>query len=184
MDRRAGPRRLESRSVYRGRVVDLSVDRVRLPGGREVDLELVHHRGAAAVVPLVPAAAGEEVILLRQVRYATGGWLLEVPAGTLEGAETPEECAHRELAEETGRRAAELEPLGWVWPSPGISDEKIWLFVARGLSAAEQALDGDEVLELERLPLAEAVARARDGRLHDAKSVCALLRLAARRGMR
>jgi ADP-ribose pyrophosphatase len=180
MARRRSGKRLASHPVHRGRVVDLSVDRVRLPDGREADLELVHHpRGAAAVLPVVAGADGDEVLLLRQYRYPTGGWLLEMPAGRLEGDEVPADCARRELAEEAGQRAGDLQPLGWIWPSPGVSDEKIWLFVARELEPAEQRLDADEVLEVERLPLAEAVARARDGRIHDAKTVCALLRLAA-----
>ncbi|HEX2252660.1 MAG TPA: NUDIX hydrolase [Thermoanaerobaculia bacterium] len=185
-DLRPGALRLASRSIHSGRVVDLSLDRVRLPNGREVEVELVHHRGAAAVLPLVPAPGGhgaEEVVLLRQYRYPTGGWLLEIPAGTLQGDEAPEQCARRELEEETGMAAEELEPLGWIWTTPGFCDEKIWLYAARAVPGPGADLDADEVLEIERLPLAEAVARAVRGEIHDGKSVCALLRLAARRGL-
>lgn len=175
--------RLSSRPVFSGRVVDVSVDRVRLPNGRESDLELVHFRGAAAVVPLVHGESGEEVVLVRQYRYATGGWLLEIPAGKLDGADDgPAACARRELAEETGLGGGELEPLGWIWSTPGAADEKIWLFAATGLRDGGGAdLDDDEVLEPVRLPLEEAVRRAVDGEIHDAKTACALLRLAARR---
>jgi ADP-ribose pyrophosphatase len=172
--------RLASRPVFSGRVIDVSVDRVRLPNGRESDLELVHFHGAAAVVPLLDGADGPEVVMVRQYRYATGGWLLEIPAGKLDGDEGPARCARRELAEETGYAAAELEELGWIWSTPGATDEKIWLFAARGLTAGEAALEDDEVLQLVRLPLAEAVRRATAGEIHDAKTVCALLRLAAR----
>jgi ADP-ribose pyrophosphatase len=167
--------RLSSREVFRGRTVHLDVDRVRLPNGNEMDLELIHHPGAAAVVPVLE---GGDVLLVRQYRYATGGWLLEVPAGKLDPGESPETCAAREVEEETGYRPGELRPLGWIWTSPGFLDEKIWLFLATGLTPAQQGLGDDEVLSVERLPLQEAVDRAVRGEIHDGKSVCALLRAA------
>ena len=176
---------LSSRQVFSGRVVDLSVDRVRMPNGRETDLELLHFAGAAAVVPLLPGEdgdGGDDVLLVRHYRYPTGGWLLEIPAGKVDGGEEQAATARRELAEETGYRAGELEELGWIWSTPGAADERIWLFAARGLTAGESALEDDELLEPRRVPLAEAVRRARDGDIRDAKTVCALLRLAARSG--
>ena len=177
--------RRESRSVYRGRVLELSIDQVVLPNGREMAVELVHHRGAAAVVPLVDGPGGEpQVLLVRQYRYPAGGWLLEVPAGTLDGGEEPAACARREVEEETGFRPGAIEPLGWIWSSPGFCDEKIWLFLARGLEPTAQRLDDDEVLAVERLGLGEAVAQAARGEIHDAKSVAALLRAAAHLGIR
>lgn len=175
-------RRLDRREVFRGRVVEVSVDRVRMPDGREVEMELVRHPGSAAVLPLAETAdGGEEVLLLRQYRYATGGWLLEIPAGKLDAGESAADCARRELAEETGWTAGEIEPLGEIWPSPGVLAERIALFVARLLAPAEQRLEDDELLTVERLPLAEAIARAAAGELDDAKTVCALLRWSARR---
>lgn len=175
-------RRLARRDVFRGRVVEVSVDRVRMPDGREVEMELVRHPGSAAVLPLAEeAGGGEAVLLLRQYRYATGGWLLEIPAGKLDPGESAEECARRELVEETGWSAGELEPLGELWPSPGVSDERISLFVARRLTPASQDLEDDELLTVERLPLATAISRAAAGEIDDAKTVAALLRLAARR---
>lgn len=175
--------RLSTRRVFAGRVIDVSVDRVRLPNGRRADLELVHYRGAAAVVPLVAGPDGEEVVLVHQYRYATGGWLLEIPAGKLDRDELPADCARRELEEETGYAGGALESLGWIWSTPGAADEKIWLFAARGLhDGGQRAPEEDEVLETVRLPFGEAVRRAVDGELHDAKTACALLRLAARRG--
>lgn len=168
----------QRKSIYHGRVVDLAVDRVRLPNGTERELELIEHPGAAAVVPV---NAHAEVVLIRQARYATGGWLLEVPAGTLSSGETPDACAQRELEEETGYRANRLTPLGAIWTTPGFTNEQIWLFLAEELSPFEQRLDADEVLTLEQLPLSTAIRRAQQGDITDAKTVCALLRVAALR---
>lgn len=171
---------LTSREIYSGRVFDLREELVRLPNGHEMRLQLIHHPGAAAVVPL---DADDHVLLLRQYRHATGRWLLEVPAGTLSGGESPAECARRELIEEAGHRAAKFRELGWIWTTPGFTDERIWLYLATGLEPAAQQLDDDEVMTLERLPFDEAVRRAASGEIEDGKSVCALLRAAAlRRG--
>ena len=171
--------RLASRTVFVGRRIEVRVDRLRLPGGAEHDFEMIHHPGAAAIVPLLGSG---EVLMLRQYRYATGGWLLEIPAGTLEPGESPDECAARELQEETGYRAGALHPLGWIWTTPGFTDERIWLYLATALADGHQALERDELLTLERLPLARAVAMAAGGEIVDAKSVAALLRAAGRPG--
>ncbi len=170
---------VERRGIYKGRVVDLSVERVRLPNGNVCELELIRHPGAAAVVPVDGAG---DVLLVRQYRHATGGYVLEVPAGKLDPGEAPETCALREVEEETGHRAGELAPLGWIYTTPGFTDEKIWLYLATGLAPTRQDLQHDEVLTVERMPLAEAVARAEAGDIVDAKSVCALLRAARRLG--
>ena len=169
--------RLERRRVYQGRVVDLSVDRVRLPNGHICDLELIHHPGAAAVVPLDQDG---NVILVRQYRYATTHWLLEVPAGKLDGDEAPQLCAIREVEEETGFKVGRLEPLGWIWTTPGFTNEKIWLFLATELLPTRSALQPDEILTVKRMPLAQAVGYALRGEIRDAKSVCALLRASHR----
>ena len=170
---------IESRQVFDGRVLGLTVDRVRLANGRVSDLEVVKHGGAVAIVPLT---AEGEVLLVRQFRYATGDWLLEVPAGKLDSGEDPQVAAVRELEEETGFRAGSVESLGWVWTTPGFSNEKIWLYLARELAPSRQALEDDEVLTVERIPLADAVEQALDGRLRDSKSVACLLRAARRLG--
>jgi ADP-ribose pyrophosphatase len=167
--------RLSSREIFRGKTVRLDVDRVRLPNGREMDFEIIHHVGAAAVVPILPTG---EVLLIRQYRFATGGYLLEVPAGKLDPGEEPEACARREVEEETGYRPGKLTPLGWIWTTPGFTDEKIWLYLATDLTETQQELQEDEVLTLERLPLAEAVEKAASGEIHDGKTACALLRAA------
>jgi ADP-ribose pyrophosphatase len=174
-DDRPQGERLGSREIYRGRTFNVDVDQVRLPNGREVEMELVHHRGAAAVVPVLEDGT---VLLVRQYRYATGGWLLEIPAGKLDGGESPESCAGREAEEEVGYRPGKLEPLGWIWSTPGFADEKIWLFLATGLESTKQGLEEDEVLQIERMPLQEAIDKAASGEIHDAKSAVALLRAA------
>src|SRR5262249_44701564 len=162
--------------AYSGRIVKLSVETVRLPNGRTVPLEIVHHPGAAAALPIDDQG---RAILVRQYRHATRSWLLEVPAGKLDHpGEAPEACARREVEEEAGLRAGELVSLGWIWVTPGYSDEKIWLFLARKLTPVPPSLEADEVLTVEPLPLAEAVRRAVSGEIVDAKSVCALLRAA------
>jgi ADP-ribose diphosphatase len=174
-----GGERLGSREIFHGRTVRLDVDRVRLPNGREMDFEIIHHAGAAAVVPVLPNG---KVLLVCQYRYATGGYLLEIPAGKLDPGEAPESCARREVEEETGYRPGELIPLGWIWTTPGFADEKIWLYLATNLKEARQDLQDDEVLTLEELPFAEAVEKAAAGEIHDCKTVCALLRAARKLG--
>ncbi len=179
MSQRRGGERLSSREIYQGRTIHVTVDKVRLPNDREMDVEMVHHKGAVAIVPVID----DDVLMVRQYRYATGGWLLEIPAGKLEPGEKPEACAIRETEEETGYRPAELEPLGWIWPTPGFCNEKIWLFLGKGLTQTQQGLEDDEVLELERMPLKEAIEKAARGEIHDGKSTCALLRAARRLGI-
>ena len=175
------PKRLSTRSVYRGRILDLNLDTVQLPNGEAVDLEIIRHRGAAAVVPV---DADGSVWLVRQFRHATDGYLLEVPAGKLDRDEAPETCAAREVEEEVGRRAGRLEPLGFIWTTPGFTDERIWLYLARDLTETRQALERDEWLTVERLPLEEALRLAEEGTITDAKSVCALVRAAKKLGLR
>lgn len=167
---------LERRQVFKGKVVDLSVDRIELPNGNITELEVIRHPGAAAMVPLT---ADGDVLLVRQYRYATDGWLLEVPAGKLDPGEPPEVCAARELEEEVGHRPTELLELGWIWTTPGFTDEKIWLYLARGLEPGAQELQSDEVLTVATVPFSEAIDRVHRGEICDGKSVCALLRAAA-----
>jgi ADP-ribose pyrophosphatase len=114
--------------------------------------------------------------MVRQYRHAIGGWLLELPAGKLEADEDPDDCARREMEEEVGFRAAKLESLGWIWTTPGFTDERIWLYLASGLAKTQQELQQDEDLTVELLPFAEAVRMSQRGEINDGKSICALLR--------
>jgi ADP-ribose pyrophosphatase len=172
---------LFSEAVYSGKVIRLRVEEIELPSGRRSRLELIRHPGAAAIVPI---DAEGNVLLVRQYRHATGGHrLLEVPAGKLDAGETAEACAVRECEEETGFRPRDLVSLGWIWTTPGFTDERIWLFLARDLEPGRQDLQDDEDLAVERLPLAAAAARALDGGIADGKSVAALLRAAAHLGV-
>ncbi len=169
---------VSSRTVYEGRVIrELSVQEVALPNGHTVTLELIRHPGAVAVVPVDSQG---NAVLVRQYRHATGSWLLEVPAGKLDHpGEAPEDCARREVEEETGYLAGDLVALGWIWTTPGFTNEKIFLYLARDLTASRSNLQDDEVLTVERVPLAEAIRLAEAGEITDGKSVCALLRAAA-----
>ncbi|HKK51173.1 MAG TPA: NUDIX hydrolase, partial [Myxococcota bacterium] len=166
-----------TRRVQRGARFELVTESVELPNGRRVELDLLPHPGAAAVLPFLDART---VLLIRQYRFATGGYLLEVPAGKLDPDEAPEACAARELEEETGYRAGRIERLSSIWTSPGFTDEVIHLFVGRDLERTTQQLDPDEIIELVPLPLADALDRVHRGELTDAKSVAALLLAAAR----
>lgn len=163
----------EVRTVHKGRVLTLNLERVRLPNGRVAELEIAHHPGGAAVVAI---DAAQRVCLLRQFRHAAGGWLLELPAGKLDGGEPPFECARRELAEEAGAIAASWQDLGSYLSSPGVLTEVIHLYLARELTLVEAAPEEHEVFEVQWTPLAEAVAMANDGRLRDGKSIVGVYR--------
>jgi ADP-ribose pyrophosphatase len=163
-------------TIYEGRVVNLRVEEIELPNGRRSRLELIHHGGAAAIVPIDEAG---RVLLVRQYRHATGGeWLLEVPAGKLDPGEEPLAAAARECEEETGFRPGRLDPLGFLWTTPGFTDEAIHLFLARELAPGRQDLQEDESLVVERRPLAEALELALGGGIDDGKSIAALVRAA------
>ena len=144
------------RTVFKGKVVDLGLEAFNLPDGRPVELEVIRHPGAAAVVPLHDDGT---VTLVRQYRHAGGGMMLEIPAGILEEGEVPELGARRELTEETGLQCTKLRRLVILHTTPGFTDERIWVFLGTGLSEASEGLnlDADEYLTPERMPLSEAL---------------------------
>ena len=165
---------------YRGYMLEVVSEEVELPNGHVVGLDVIRHPGASAVVPFL---SRDEVLLIRQYRYAAGGTIFEVPAGKLEPGEPPETCAAREHEEETGWRAGEIELLGSIWTTPGFTDERIHLFAAHDLTQTEQRLEKDEVIELVPMPLHEALDLVWSGQLSDAKSALALIYAARRQGL-
>jgi ADP-ribose pyrophosphatase len=171
--------RIDGEIVFEGRILRLEVDRVRLADGGETRREVVRHRGA---VLLVPVTDDGRVVLVRQHRYPTGAVLLEVAAGTLERGEDPVACAHRELEEETGYRAAELIPLGEFFSAPGYCDERMYCYAARGLRPGRDLPgDSDERLEVVEMSASEALGAIDSGDIRDCKTLAGLL-LAHRRG--
>ena len=159
--------------------VRVQTERVTLPNGNAVELDIVRHPGAAAVVPFVSES---EVLLIRQYRHAAGGTIFEVPAGKLDPGERPIACAARELEEEAGCRAGRLVELGWIWTTPGFTDERIFLFAAFDLEPVPHRRDADEVIETVRMGLDEALGLVWRGELNDAKSSLALLHAARHLG--
>lgn len=131
-----------SKTVHTGRVFTLAVDNITLSNGITIDIDVIRHPGASAIVPLMSA---NTAILIKQYRYAAGGYIWEIPAGTLNPGESPLECAKRELVEETGYSSDKLEKLTEIVPVPGYSDERIHIYLATGLEKAVQNLDKDEI---------------------------------------
>jgi ADP-ribose pyrophosphatase len=170
---------VSSQHVYQGRVLNLRVDDVRLPDGKQTIREVVEHHGAVAIVAL---DENNNVLLVRQYRHAAGRLLVELPAGTLEPGEEPLACAARELGEETGYRAATFEPLITIYPSPGYSTEVVHIFIARSLQAGPAHPESDEYIELMHMPLGEAVAMIARGEveIYNGIAVTGLLAAALR----
>ena len=175
---RAG--QVASRREYTGRVINLDIDQVRFPNGTVGELEMIRHSGASAVLPFLGDPAGEDptILLIRQYRYAADGFIYEIPAGRLEPGEPPEQCAVRELREETGCTAAKMEHLYTMYTTPGFTDEKIHLFVATGLERGETALEQDEFVEVVPTTMSAALKLIRDGTINDAKTALSILYVA------
>jgi len=159
------------KSIYKGKVVVLNVDRVTLPNGATVDLEVIRHPGAAAIVPMKD---DKTVILIRQFRHAAGGFIYEIPAGKLNPGEDPRDCAARELEEEIGYRASSFELLTSIFTAPGFADEVIHIYKGTGLTKGQQKLDHDEVLNVVELPIEKAIAQIQDGTIRDGKTIVGL----------
>lgn len=154
--------------IHQGRVFNVFKDNVTLKNGTTIDLDIIRHPGASAMVAMTEH---KEIILLKQYRYAVDDYIWEIPAGTLNPNEPPIECAKRELIEEAGVSAENWEKLGEITPLPGYSDERIHIFLASGLKEAEQNLDDDEILNVHRIQFQDAVTMIYSGRIIDAKSI-------------
>ncbi|HEX7621523.1 MAG TPA: NUDIX hydrolase [Anaerolineales bacterium] len=163
---------LKSEIVYPGHAFTIRRDTLRLPDGREARFDIVEHVGSVIILPL---DTNGQMLFVRQYRHAAGLDLLELPAGTLDEGETPLECASREIREETGMAAGNLEPLGGFYLAPGYSTEYMHVYLATDLRDNPLEADADEFLSVERVPLAEALAMFERGDIQDAKSLAAIL---------
>lgn len=156
--------------IYRGKIVNLRCDDALLPDGRPCTREVVEHPGGAAVL----CVREGKVLLVRQFRYSYGEELLEIPAGKLDPGEEPIRAAARELEEETGFTAS-LEPLTVFYPTPGYTNEKIYIYLAKEIHGGTQRLDDGEFLDVLQLPLEEALRMVNEGQIKDGKTIAALL---------
>lgn len=172
------PGLISRRPIHKGRIVDLSIDTVRFPDGKTGELEMIRHSGASAVLPLLsrPDADDPQILLVKQYRYASGGYMLEVPAGRPEKeGEDWEVCARRELEEETGMVAGSLTKLTTIFTTPGFTDEQIHLYLATDLTTGQTRLDEDEYLNTEVMMLSDALEMIRNGEIQDGKTMCTIL---------
>ena len=170
---------LDSRLIFDGKVIRVTLDTVRLENGDTSMREVVHHHGGACIMPVTDQG---EVYLVRQFRYALGEEMWELPAGKLEAGEDPFEAAKRELEEECGVTADEYIPLGCIYPTVGYDSEKIHIWIAHGLHATRQHLDEDEFLDVHKLPFDQVLQMVLDNTIRDSKTVAAVLRYALMRG--
>ncbi len=158
--------------IFNGKVIKLSVDKVLLPNGKPAQRELVRHPGAVLILPVLPDG---RLVFVRQYRYAVGKVLYELPAGKLDAGENPDDCALRELTEETGYVAGKLEKLSSIIVTPGFCDEVIHIYKANELVLKQQNLDEDEFVEVCLFNSKEVMAMVKNGTLCDAKTLCAIL---------
>jgi ADP-ribose pyrophosphatase len=166
-----------SRLIHHGKVIDIYADTVRFPNGTTAEMDIIRHPGASAIVPFLTDPRGDDpqLLLIRQYRYAAGGYLWEIPAGRLDAGEDPHACAVRELREETGCTAARVEHLYTMFTTPGFTDETIHVFSATGLVRGETAHEHDEFMEVVPMSLRDALERIRTGEIRDAKTALAIL---------
>ena len=169
---------ISSETVYEGRVFEIRMDQIR-EGEAEYMREVIVHSGSAVIVPLF---ADNTVALVRQYRHAVGKYLLELPAGGLEGDELPEIAAARELGEEVGVAAKNIEKIAEFYVSPGFLTEKMFVYLATGLTETAQNLDDDEFVEIERIPFETALEMTGNGLIEDAKTIIGITLAAAKYG--
>lgn len=161
----------ESRLLHQGRVFTMVKENITLQNGVTVDIDIIRHPGAAAIVPMTDSG---NIVMIRQYRHALGGFIWEIPAGTRDGDEAPLSCAKRELAEETGFSAQNWVGLGEITPVPGYSDERIHLFLASGLETARGNPDDDEILDVHQIEFGRIMEMVRDGQIQDGKTIAGL----------
>jgi ADP-ribose pyrophosphatase len=171
------PGRIDTKRLYTGKIISLDRDTVRFPDGSVGELDMVRHPGASAIVPFLSDPNGDapQLLLLKQYRYAAEQYLYEVPAGRLDGGEDPRDCAVRELREETGCTAQNMDFLFTMYTTPGFTDERIHVFMATGLERGESAREADEFITVETVPLSRALELIKSGEIKDAKTALSIL---------
>ena len=169
--------KIKSDTVYQGKMVNLRVDQVRLQSGRTSSREVVEHPGSVGIIPIDKDG---NVILIRQFRYAVGELLWEIPAGKLDPGENPEDCAIRELEEETSYLAGRLEKVTSFYTSPGFSSEMLHLFIGTDLLPGRGQPDDDENIETYRLSREAIETMMKDGEIRDAKTLLGLATVISR----
>ncbi len=169
--------RIEGEVIFKGRLLCVERDTVRLPNGLTTSREVVRHPGAVGIIALMD----QQILLVKQYRYAIAQKTLEIPAGKLDPQEPPLDCALRELREETGYRGT-MEHISTFYTTPGFSDEVMHLFLAQDLVWDPLTQDEDEFIEVERIPWDEAVQRAQQNDFKDAKTVLGILLVKGRMG--
>ena len=168
---------MKKKKIYNGKILGLSVYDGKIEG-RKVRREMIEHRGAAAMLAFDDE---DKVILVKQHRFPHG-YVLEIPAGTLEKKEEPINCAFRELEEETGYRARKMTPLITYYPSIGYNTEIIHCFIASGLKkVADLKLDDDEILSVVKIDLSKLLRMIKSGKIQDSKTICAVLTYAVKK---
>jgi ADP-ribose pyrophosphatase len=166
---------INSKEIYKGRVISLSVDTVITPGGNQATREIVHHPGGVAVVAI---DNDDMIYLVEQYRVPYDDILLEIPAGKLDSKdEDPKDAALRELSEETGLTCKEIKHIGDFYPSVGFLDENLRLFMATGLSQGQTHPDDDEYLNIVKMPFEKAVQMVMDGKIKDGKTIAGILKV-------
>lgn len=163
---------LESKIVFDGQLLKVYCDKVELPNGKEASREFIKHPGAVAVVPITEDG---KIVLVRQYRHPIGKTMLEVPAGKLDKGEQPDECALRELEEETGYIANNIKKMASIYTTPGFTDEVIHLYKADNLKLSKQCPDEDEFLDVEVYTKEEVKMMITNGTINDSKSMLAIL---------
>ena len=170
------PETLSTKHIYKGRIFDIRVDTIR-DGEIEYERDIIAHPGSGVIVPVFEDGT---VALVRQYRHAAGKSLLEIPAGSLDEGESPETGARRELEEEIGVTAENFEQIAAFYVSPGFLTEKMYVFLATGLTETSQSLDDDEIVEIERISFENAFEMIRNGEIEDAKTIVGLTIAGAR----
>lgn len=163
---------ISTKVIYKGKLINVRIDEIILKDGSKYSREIVEHPGAVVILAFLD---NDTILMVRQYRRAADKVLLELPAGTLNSNETPEECALRELEEETGYRAHKIEKLGSFYIAPGYSTEKIHAFFAKELEERRQRLEIDEDIKVEKVRIKDLLVMINEGKIEDAKTLASLL---------